>query len=200
MSYFTKKSNYKPPKLPKFMTWDEIEQFFNSFKLNSYHEMFYYYLFKLCMYSGLRISEALSIKLEDVKWENNSILIKKTKNGTEHLAIPHPKVMLELHKWLKILKKQYPNTPYLFPHFYSIKSSIGAAERYFKRQLIRSNLPEHYYPHSLRHSFATHLYDLGVPLEKIQIMLNHTDISSTMIYTYCATKTLSKEVSKLKMV
>ena len=152
------------------------------------------------MYSGLRISEALSIKLKNVHWGENTILIEQTKNGTEHLAVVHPIFMLELVDWLKILKKQYPNTPYLFPHFSTINSTAGNAQRYMKKQLAKVNLPLTFHPHSLRHSFATHLLENGTDIRKIQLLLNHTDISSTMVYAYCATKSLIREVEKLEVV
>jgi site-specific recombinase XerD len=192
---------HKPEKLPKFMTWKEIRIFFDSFNKNSYHNCFYYYLYKTMLYSGIRISEALSIKITDISFEECNILIRHTKNGTQHLAVLHPGFVPELKEWIKYLKGFFPNTPYLFPKF-NKNPNVGRvnSSRYFKVQLNRCGLSEEYHPHSLRHSFATHLYEEGVPLEKIQILLNHTDITSTQIYVYCAVKSLIPEVCKLEMI
>lgn len=192
----------KPLKLPKFMSWGELKQFFDSFERKDFHNIRYYFLFKLMMYSGLRISEALAIKLKEIRWDLNNIFIPKTKNKTEHTAILDQRLAEELKKeWLPLLKKYLPNSTYLFPNFARTKTgAASSAETYFKKQLKKANLPSFYHPHCLRHSFATHLLDLGVNLRDIQTLLNHTSIASTIVYTFCSTSRLVEDVSKLPMI
>ena len=190
--------NTKPSKLPKFMTTKEVRRFFKAFKLNTYNDIYHYYLFKTMYYTGARISEALNIRLENIRFEERTIKIEETKNGTEHiLLLPST---FNLKKWITTLKKFFPNTPYLFPAFYCKSSSLTARERYFKKILKEADLPSYFHPHSLRHSFAVNLLNSGTDVRKVAQLLNHKDLSATMVYTYCATQHLVEEVEKLPVV
>ena len=193
--------NKKPETLPKFLTKKEVSKFFNAFTKCSYHERFYCSLFKTMYYSGMRISEAINLKIYDINWKTEQILVRDTKNGTEHLAVLHPALKSILEKWIKYLTKQFPNTPYLFPTFNRHPlSSCGLARKYFKKKLKKAGLNEFYHPHSLRHSFAIHLLNKGTDIRLISQLLNHKNINSTMVYTYCATENLLNEVKKLGVV
>ena len=163
--------------------------------------MFYGNLFKMMYYSGLRIGEAINLRINDIKWQTNQILVRDTKNGTEHIAVLHPQLKGILDRWVKYLRKQFPNTPYLFPTFRrTIHSSTGLARVYFKKKLKLAKLDEFYHPHSLRHSFAVHLLNNGTDIRLISQLLNHKDMGATMVYTHCATESLLKEVKKLPIV
>ena len=197
MYYRTK----RPDKLPKYMKWEEIKAFFGSFKLNSYNEMYHYYFFKLMMYSGLRPIEVLKIKLEDINFQECNIFIPETKNKKQHYAVVHPDFMNDLHEWIKLMKSHYPNTPYLFPSFtHIIKDKVTPVRIYFKNQLKKAGLSTEYMPYSLRHSFATHLYNNDCPIEKISKMLNHQSVSTTLVYTYIAVRPYVEEVKKLEYI
>lgn len=187
-------------KLPKIISKEKINKFFRSFSLNSFDNKFHYYLFRLMAFSGIRICEVLQIKIDNINFKHNYIYIKKTKNGREFLAVPHPKIMEEIKVWIKDLKERYPNTPYLFPTFAKEDTAKGTLRKRFKEHLKKAGIEEKYYPYSLRHSFATHLYEQDVPIEKISRLLNHKNTETTKIYICCATQNLIPEVSKLEII
>jgi len=175
------------------MSIKQIKIFFDSFDRNSYPSEQYYQLFRLMFFSGLRISEATTIKISNVLWETNQILIENTKNKRQHLAVFPNHIKEELIRWIKY-KSYYSDDDRLFT------ISHSSARQYFTKMLRSSELPRYFHPHSMRHSFAVGLLNRGTDIRKIAQLLNHKELSSTMVYTYCATRHLVEEVEKLPVV
>ena len=119
--------------------------------------------FLLAYGSGLRISEVL--RCENSHLRVNSIFIPESKYGVERI-VPLPK------GWKGIFNKQLP-----------LKISIRTLQRKFKKYLKMAKLPEHYTFHSLRHGFATRLLESGAPINQVQVLLGHSNISTTSMYT-----------------
>ena len=117
--------------------------------------------FLLAYGSGLRISEVLRCKKEHFK--ENSIFIPESKYGVERF-VPIPK------GW----KKEF-NLP--------LKVTARTLQRKFKKYAKKAGLPEYYTFHSLRHGFATRALESGVPINQVQVLLGHSNISTTSIYT-----------------
>ena len=143
--------------------------------------------------SGLRVSELVSLKLADVLVHGTSIrdnFIIQGKGSKERIVITNDYAILKVEEYLKVrgsfVDKKYPlNKIYLFPS--------RAAQGYMTRQNFAVNLKNaainagldfnRVSPHALRHSFATHLLSNGADLRSIQVLLGHSDISTTQIYT-----------------
>jgi integrase/recombinase XerD len=119
--------------------------------------------FLLAYGSGLRLSEVLKLKQEDIT--DNSIHIWGGKGGVDR-TVPKPK------GWKDLMMKEIP-----------IKTTGRTLERNFRSASKRAKLPQHYTFHSLRHGFATRLLESGVPLNQVQLLLGHSNISTTSIYT-----------------
>lgn len=154
--------------------------------------------------SGLRVSELISIKLADILINQTIGQIRKTFNITgkgnkERIIVINEQTILTLLEYLKV-REQFINSRnskgklYLFPS----ASSFGYMTRQnfailLKQAAIGAGLdPENISPHTLRHSFATHLLEGGADLRVIQELLGHSDISTTQIYTHVQTKQLKK--------
>ena len=119
--------------------------------------------FLLAYGSGMRVSEVLKVRPEHLR--TNSIFIPPSKYGVERI-VPLPK------GWKQEFVKELP-----------IQRTIKTLERKFDKYREKSNLPEHYTFHSLRHGFATRLLENGVPINQVQVLLGHSNISTTSIYT-----------------
>ena len=119
--------------------------------------------FLLAYGSGLRVSEVLRVKREHFK--SNSLFISESKYGVERI-VPKPK------GW-----------KFLFDNSLPLKTTARTLQRKFKAYSFAAKLPEHYTFHSLRHGFATRLLESGTPINQVSLLLGHSNISTTSVYT-----------------
>lgn len=117
--------------------------------------------FLLAYGSGLRISEVVSMTKDRI---SDKILIQGGKGGVDRI-VPIPK------GWREWMTKELP-----------IKKSMRTLERKFKEYSRQAQLNPDYSFHSLRHGFATRLLESGVPINQVQLLLGHSNISTTSIY------------------
>lgn len=142
-------------------------------------------LFFLLYGGGLRISEACSLKTQDIDWDNNIIKIKGKGNKERLVAMPK--------KSINALKELKLNSVYFFGDeplanrkAYEIIKNLGS----------EANLLKDLHPHALRHSFATHLLSSGSDLRALQELLGHKTLSATQKYTHLDLTHLSQTLNK----
>jgi integrase/recombinase XerD len=154
--------------------------------------------------AGLRVSELVSLTLSDigVKVGKTSVdadfMVICGKGNKERLVPINPKSREALSRYLKIHEVFGKDGPYLFPYAradgYVTRQQFGVM---LKELAIKANIdPEKISPHTLRHSFASHLLEGGADLRVIQELLGHSDISTTQIYTHVAGERLKKVVNE----
>ena len=119
--------------------------------------------FLLAYGSGLRLSEVVRCKVEHFR--GNALFVPESKYGVERV-VPVPK------GWKQVFMKYLP-----------LGKSGRSLQRWFKKYSQIAGLPEHYTFHSLRHGFATRCLEAGVPLNQVQVLLGHSNISTTSVYT-----------------
>jgi integrase/recombinase XerD len=183
--------------IPDYLTQEEIDELFLSIKEDNIYELRDKCIFELLYSSGLRISEACNLKMMDLDLNGMSIVVEG-KGGRQRL-VPFGEKSLEiLKKYIlksrpEILKKR--SCDYIFVSkkgsFINRKSVWRLLNQYIERTDIKKKVT----PHTLRHSFATHLIENHADLKAVQELLGHIDISTTQIYTHMANKTL-KEIHK----
>jgi len=165
-------SNCPPPKI-KYLSKEEVERLFSCIK-NRRDKA----LFGLIYLYGLRISEALLLKLSHVDLENKRILIHRVKGG-----IGGERPLLETAERLirKYLKKRLDTGDALFTGRQG-NISRQRVQQLFKKYALKAGIDTGYSVHSLRHSIATHLLEAGEGIEFVRDHLGHTNIQNTMIY------------------
>lgn len=178
-----------PKKLPKVMTVQEIKEIFHS-ELNTQQNL----VVELLYDCGLRVSELVNLKTSDI--DIKSKYIQCFGKGSKERIIPFGRKAKDaINKYLitrnTILIKYGLNTKKLF-----IKYNGKILTRQDVYNFIRKlgeRIHKHISPHTLRHTFATHLLENGADLRVVQELLGHSDVSTTQLYTHITKKRL-KEV------
>ena len=133
--------------------------------------------------AGLRASEAIRLKIEDILSERRQIRVVGGKGNKDRYTILAEKTLLLLRKYYQ----EYRPVDWLFP---GLEPRSHMSTSTADRMLHKAREKAHIYPkitmHTLRHSFATHLLEDGVDNRYIQELLGHASISTTMIYTHVA--------------
>ncbi len=146
-------------KLPKSVRVDEFKELIRRIPNK---DIISKISFLLSYGSGLRISEVLKLKKEDIN--KDSIFISQSKYGVERV-VPIPK------GWRKEFIKYIP-----------LDIKIRTLQRRFKKYSIEAKLNPKYSFHSLRHGFATRSLESGIPINQVQLLLGHSNIATTSIY------------------
>ena len=141
----------------------------------------------ILMYTcGLRVSEAVHLRTQDIDSQRMVVWVRKGKGGNDR-SVPLPSYTLTQLRayWLKYKPKKW-----LFPSEHSISAiTKSCVQRCLTATLRRSNIRKNVNCHTLRHSYATHLVEAGVHLRMIQSLLGHKCISSTFIYIHLSQST-----------
>jgi integrase/recombinase XerD len=180
---------HQPSRLPKVLTADELTAFFAAFRSTKYRA-----LFLTCYAAGLRLGEACQLQVDDIDSKRMVIRVRNGKGNHERLTVLSPHLLEVLRAYWCLAKPKV----WLFP---GIKSdhpvTPDTARNAFHCARKDANLP-HYTPHSLRHSFATHLLDAGTDLVLIQQLLGHRSISTTSLYTHVSLARIQQAQSLLE--
>ncbi len=180
--------------LPDFLTVNELDKLFNSISEEESYELRDKTIFEMLYSSGLRISEAIDLKLNDLDFENSFIHV--IGKGDKERLVPAGKEALRLlNKYIKdsrtaILGSR--ESEFLFVSKKGSQLNRKSVWRLLKNYVTRTEIQKNITPHTLRHSFATHLIENGADLRSVQELLGHMDISTTQVYTHMARKKLQE--------
>ena len=139
---------------------------------------------------GLRISEAIQLKISDIDSANGRIFIQGGKGKKDRVTLLSPKLL----KLLRTYYKRYRPKLWLFEGPSQGRYSSTSIQAILRHALKRANILKRATVHTLRHSFATHLLEDGVNLRYIQMLLGHSSSKTTEIYTH-VTKTRLSDIS-----
>ncbi len=180
--------------LPDYLTVTEMELLFGSISENEPFELRDKAIFELLYSCGLRISEAVELRLGDVDFDNDFIKVRG-KGDKERLVPLGSEAKRLLRKYLKESRPMILGERLSDYSFISKKGSMlnrKSVWRLLKGYVDKTEIRKNITPHTLRHSFATHLVENGADLRSVQELLGHVDISTTQVYTHLARKELQK--------
>ncbi len=144
-------------------------------------------IIELMYASGLRVSETADLKLADIDFESGMLRVKG-KGSKERIVPAAPRVLALIKKYIAVsrceLTAKIPLAPYLFVSRTGRRLNRERIWAIIKEAALNAGIDKDIHPHTLRHSFATHLLENGADLRAIQEMLGHSDIATTELYTH----------------
>ncbi len=150
--------------------------------------------------AGLRVAEVASLKVGDIDSERMLIRVERGKGGRCRHAMLSPDLLALLRAWWQDGRRQGVMLPggWLFPGQNPIRPiTTRQLSRVVEEAAHTAGLTKHVSPHTLRHSFATHLLEDGVDIRVIQALLGHAKLDNTALYTRVATRTVRTVTSPL---
>ncbi len=179
----------KEKKIPSVLTKDEVLRLIEAANTKKSKLMI-----SLLYATGMRVSELTNLKTEDLQFDEQIGYIRKAK-GKKDRIFRIPNYLIEdLKKALE--KSAEKSNEYVFPGTKG-KMTNRNIQRIVKITLKRANIQKKVTPHTLRHSYATHLLESGVDIRKIQVLLGHENLSTTEIYTHVSNEQIKKIESPL---
>jgi integron integrase len=206
-----------PKRLPTVLTREEVNSIF--LQIDSLEQRTFA---KLLYGTGLRISEALQLRIKDIEFSQNAIIVREGKGLKDRVVMLPQALHSDLNHQIDIarriweadrtadangvflpfaLERKYPNAGktwgwfWVFPQASESRDPQSGVvrrhhwfdqnfQRAFKKAVVAAQLKKPATPHTLRHSFATHLLQAGYDIRSVQELLGHSDVATTMIYTH----------------
>lgn len=189
-------------KLPNFLTEQEIYTILSCAEsdqsdLGKRNNI----LLKLLYVTGIRITEAVSLKLSDIKFEDNLIIVQGKGNKERLIPIPQ-EFSTQLYSFIQTnyataLKNRHNEFLFAVKSKGKIKSITRQAGWLILKAIVsKSGIKKRVTPHTFRHSLATHLLEKGANLRSLQVWLGHENLSTVEIYTHVNTDHLRKIYDK----
>lgn len=174
--------------LPKFLSVPETERLLETAANSKHFAARDKALFELMYSSGLRRSEVTGLKVKDVDYFNG--IVKVFGKGSKERLVPVTDAALQALKTYLACRKNPQPDDALFLNKNGRPLSGDGLAYIFKNTAIAAHLARKVTPHSLRHSFATHLLNNGCDLRSLQEMLGHKSLSATQVYTHVSLEKL----------
>ncbi len=177
--------------LPKTLDVDEMSGLLEA-GTDSVLEIRDVAMFELFYSSGLRLSELVDLNLVDLDLKDKSLHVQAGKGGKARILPIGCKAILAIQNWLKhrVARNETEKAVFLSKN----GSRIGqrSVQKRLAEWCLKKGVPQHVYPHALRHSFASHLLQSSQDLRAVQELLGHVNINTTQIYTHLDFEHLAK--------
>ena len=180
-------------KLPSVLTIEEVDKLLDI-DLNDMYDYRNKAMLELLYASGLRVSELINLKIEDIDLTND--IVRTLGKGSKMRIVPFGNcALIALEKYINeyralFIKKEV--NEYLFLNNHGKKMTRQGFFKILKAIALKQGIKKDISPHTLRHSFATHLLNGGADLRSIQEMLGHSNLATTQIYTNISKEELKK--------
>ena len=178
----------KEKKLPEVLSEEEVTKILKQIK-NLKHKCIIYLIYS----AGLRLTEAVHLKISDFQSDRKQIFIRSAKGNKDRYVILSDIILEMLRDYYKIYKPK----EWLFEGRQREQFNKRVIQRIFKNAVIRSGVNKPATIHTLRHSFATHLLEHGTDLRYVQHLLGHKNLKTTERYTHVSKNAIDKIKSPL---
>jgi len=187
------RSPRRPRKLPKFLTGDEIARLLAAPHPKEPGGVRDRAILELMYSAGMRVRELMSLDDTDLDLRNGTVRVRG-KGRRERLGIVGSHARSALTAWLAARPRPVPgrsvSSQPLFTNKLGGRLSVRGIARLLEKHLSNAGLSGKASPHTLRHSFATHLLDAGADIRSVQELLGHKSLVTTQIYTHVTTRKL----------
>lgn len=178
--------------LPHYLNELEIEQLLDVEKeqtpLSIRNETMMEFLYS----TGVRVSELVAVKVNDLNQSEKKLVVLG--KGNKERVVLYGNRLAELIDWYlkdaRPLLSHHKNSPYLFLNKNGNQLTTAGIRDILKREVKKSGLKQKITPHTLRHTYATHLLNGGADLKSVQELLGHENLSTTQIYTHVSNERL----------
>lgn len=178
-----------PQAFPEVLQKSQLLQLFTALRSPKYRT-----LFLTCYAAGLRISEACALRVEDIDSQRMVIRVRYAKGSKQRYTVLSQQLLLALRAYWRVQRPP----EWLFPGQGKVPHiSPDTARQVFRAAREQAGLGRWCTPHTLRHSFATHLLESGTELVVIQALLGHSTIRTTTTYTHVSTDHIAQVTSPL---
>lgn len=183
--------------IPKFLSFEEVEKLLSAPDTNTLSGLRDKAMLELLYATGLRVSELVNLKID--QFIKEVPILKVLGKGSKERLVP---IGQEALKWLNLyIEKVRPtfnkkSSPFIFLSNWGKPFTRQRFFQIIKAYAKKAEIDKNISPHILRHSFATHLLENGADLKSLQMLLGHSDISTTQIYTHITQELLKKIYDK----
>jgi integrase/recombinase XerC len=182
-------------KLPHFLTIDQITQLLEAPPANEVEGLRDRALLETMYSAGLRVAELVGMNIEN--WDRDANIVRVYGKGRKERIAPIGRhASRALGQWLDVRQPAPDAKPSdrsaMFLNRFGTRLTTRSVGRMLEKYLAQTGLDQITTPHTLRHTFATHLLDGGADLRSVQEMLGHKSLTTTQIYTHVSTKRLKE--------
>jgi integrase/recombinase XerD len=182
----------EPRKLPVVLSPQEVARL-----LNAAHGLRYKAALSVAYGAGLRAAEVVSLKISDVDSKRMIVRVEQGKGGKDRNVMLSASLLELLRTWWRVARPE----GWLFPGQNPVNPmTTRQLNRACHAAAQAAGIDRNVSPHTLRHSFATHLLEQNVDIRVIQVLLGHAKLDSTALYTRVATKTIQQVTSPLEHI
>lgn len=184
------KYSKKTEKIPVVLTKEEVKNLINSIK-NEKHKL----MIKLLYSSGMRVSELTNLRVGDLEIDNKYGYVRQGKGNKDRLFIIADNIKEDILSLIQ--KEKLDQDGFLFKSIRNKNYDSVTIRKIIKDATKKSKIDKNISPHTLRHSFATHLIENGYSVSEVQSLLGHKSPETTFIYLHTASPNLIKVKSPL---
>lgn len=194
---------FKGPKIsvnpPEVLSFSEIEKILNKPNVKTLLGLRDKAMLEFAYATGVRVSELLNVKLNDLFFEEE--IVRIFGKGSKERFVPIGSHAIHwvneyLSRVRPLLKKKTISGKFLFLNHRGRKLSRMGFYKILKQYVIEARIDKNVHPHTIRHSFATHLLERGADIRVVQELLGHAKISTTQIYTHIDRNALREVLNK----
>ena len=182
-------------RLPNFLSEVEVQKLISAADTSSFAGLRDRSILEMLYSTGMRVSELVKLKIEDINLPRTSAIVKG-KGNKERLVFFGSYAQEIIARYLKERKKLISKSDALFVNLNGGKLTDRSVRIILKKYAKAAGITQNVSPHTLRHSFATHMLNRGADLRDLQELLGHSSLAATQIYTHISTARLEEQFTK----
>ena len=180
-----------PKRLPLVLSKEETRKLIDAVK-NPKHQLMVCLLYS----TGMRVSELINLKIKDLELDKNYGYVRNGKGEKDRLITLSRNLIPAIRKIINV--ERLETKDHLFKSNRDRKYHMKSIQKIVQTASTNANLNERVHPHTLRHSFATHLIENGYDVQNVQALLGHKSPETILIYTHIASPNLVNTISPLE--